>query len=72
MAQSAREHGRGRHSERWKGTFATTIDDIKHTDLTQAERDVLKADRERWERMGNSCTIGSITILALVSAVASR
>ena len=54
MAQSAREHGRGRHSERWKGTFAITIDDIKHTDLTQAERDVLKADRERWERMGNS------------------
>ena len=54
MAPSVREHGRGRHSDRWKGTFAITIDDIKHTDLTQAERDVLKADRERWERMGNS------------------
>jgi hypothetical protein len=44
MAPSVREHGRGRHSERWKGTLAITIDDMKHTDLTQAERDVLKAD----------------------------
>jgi hypothetical protein len=28
------------------------IDDIKQTDLTQSERDVLKADRERWRHMG--------------------
>jgi hypothetical protein len=30
------------------------IEDIKHKELTQSERDVLKADRERWRRMGSS------------------
>lgn len=29
-----------------------TIHDIKQTDLTAAEREVLKADAERWQRMG--------------------
>ena len=28
------------------------IDAIKHTDLTQSERDVLKDDATRWRRMG--------------------
>jgi hypothetical protein len=74
MAPSLREHGRRRHSERWKGAFAITIDDIKHTDLTQAERDVLKADRERWERMGNSGHLYDWLGYhpGLVSAAASR
>lgn len=31
-----------------------TIEDIKRTDLTQAERDVLKEDGVRWKRMGNA------------------
>jgi hypothetical protein len=29
-----------------------TIEDIKKTDLTQNEREVLAADGERWKRMG--------------------
>ena len=29
------------------------LDDIKHTDLTQSERDVLVQDRTRWRRMGD-------------------
>ena len=28
------------------------VDDIKQTDLTQSERDVLKEDAARWQRMG--------------------
>jgi hypothetical protein len=37
-----------------EGAIAMTIEDIKQTDLTQAERDVLKADGVRWKRMGNA------------------
>ena len=40
------------HDERWKGSLLMQLDDIKHTDLTQSERDVLTQDRTRWRRMG--------------------
>jgi hypothetical protein len=41
-----------RHDDRWKGSLAMQVEDIKQTDLTQSERDVLKDDATRWRRMG--------------------
>src|SRR5262245_24646325 len=51
MAPPAREHGRGRSQQRTE-PFAMTIQTIKQTELTQSERDVLRDDAERWQRMG--------------------
>jgi hypothetical protein len=52
MAPPADQHGRRLHDHGHRRTIAMTIDDAKQSELTQGERDVLKADTERWQRMG--------------------
>jgi hypothetical protein len=52
VAPPVRKHGRRLHDNGSNGAIAMTIEDIKQTELTLSERDVLKADAERWARMG--------------------
>jgi hypothetical protein len=48
----ARERGQHRHhDDRWRIT-AMSIEDIKRTELTPSEREVLEEDRKRWRRLG--------------------
>jgi hypothetical protein len=41
------------HTERWVRSFAMLIDDIKRTELTPSQREVLQQDAARWERMSS-------------------
>lgn len=41
------------HDERCKGSLAVSLENIKQTDLSQSERDLLKEDGTRWKRMGD-------------------
>src|ERR1700720_3496625 len=51
-APPARTRERRLHSDHRKGMSAMTIQDIKQTELTPSEREVLAAERTRWRRMG--------------------
>src|SRR6516225_6780098 len=51
-APPVRQHGQRLHNDGRRRPIAMTIEDIKRTDLTQNERDILAADTDRWKRMG--------------------
>jgi hypothetical protein len=46
-------HRRRAHDARWKGSLAMTIENIEENDLTASEREVLAADRERFQRLAS-------------------
>jgi hypothetical protein len=47
-----RKRGRHRHHDDRRRVTAMSIHDIKRTELTPSEREVLEEDRKRWKRMG--------------------
>jgi hypothetical protein len=52
VTPTAREHGRRLHSGHQRRMPTMSVDTIKQTELTPSEREVLAADRERWQHMG--------------------